>query len=72
MIIEATTLLSLFTQLREWIVRSDAKRVRESQEMRNALRAIYIATFETRAYLASVKAKPDSRSLEGEANLAKL
>jgi hypothetical protein len=61
MIVEATTLISLLNHFREWVGMIDATDVRNKAAYKTALKSIYVAAFETKAYLAPTRAQnPDT------------
>jgi hypothetical protein len=72
MVIEVTTLISLFNQVREWLNRSDTKSARQSAEFRAALKSIYVAAFETKAYLAAIEERNEPQNYDTEKRLSNL
>jgi hypothetical protein len=68
MIVEAATLISIFSQVREWLGMLNARDVRDKADYKAALKSIYVAAFETKAYLAST----DSRKSDTELKLSRL
>jgi hypothetical protein len=72
MAVEATILISLFNQLREWLNRSDTRSAREDTDMRAALKSVYVAAFETKAYLAAIEERGEAQNHETETKLSRL
>jgi|SRR5882762_2833518 len=60
MIIEAATLISIFNQVREWLGMLNAQDVRDKANYKTALKSLYVAAFETKAYLAAPAQNPET------------
>lgn len=68
MFVEATTLISIANQLREWVGVLTAQDVREKSELKVALKSLYVAALETKSYLAR-RDKREPRNYEIEKRL---
>ncbi|MCY7345304.1 MAG: hypothetical protein LH614_03710 [Pyrinomonadaceae bacterium] len=72
MIIEATTLILVFNQVREWLNRGDIRKERSTENMKNAINSLNLAALETKAYLTSVEKRNEPQNYEMERNLMQL
>ena len=72
MVVEITTLISIFNQLREWIGLIDARQVRDNANLKTALKSIYVAALETKMYLAAIEDRGEPQNHDTEAKLSRL
>lgn len=67
---EITSVLSIFKEFRDWLLGIDKATLEHSKEQKAALKALYTALAETKAYFADRKTTPANR--ERERQISKL
>ncbi|MDA2934585.1 hypothetical protein MYX82_09615 [Acidobacteria bacterium AH-259-D05] len=67
-----STLMTIFTQLREWFTTISAEKTQHREEIRTALKSIYVAALETKMYLADIRDPQEKVNRETEAKLSLL
>ncbi|MFZ1701242.1 MAG: hypothetical protein WBO10_14865 [Pyrinomonadaceae bacterium] len=70
--IDAGILITLFSQIREWLNRADTKSTKRQAEVKSALKSIYLAAFETKSYLAAIHERNEQQNVEIEKSLSRL
>lgn len=71
MILEIPTIISIIEQIRKWLDKEKEKSEAQKTEAKNALKAIYTASIETKAYLTKRETNK-KRDKKIETGLAKL